>query len=621
MLPDHRLRIAGKDGVNAVVVGLLPDGRLDTGFDGDGIATLPPGEAFALAADAAGNLAVAGETTAGDAFLVPVAAGGTVGAFANLGAGRGVDVAWPAGDPVVLRQAGADSIVDGGAGFTDVTLAGVQAGGLLAHAGRLWVAGTVVTDGNSDAYLARVGAAGGGAESRRFDMIGERYKEAPQVVDTVGSDLAVLPGDPDSIVVVGSASTDVVDRWAAAAFNGLDGPVTALPSTDYVFDLGFTPSGRAASVAGRRDGVAVAAGDLVDATADIGMARLLVDADKRCDLTLAVVSPIELVMRGARSSMVTLRATNTGSRACGGTVSAPGPYVLAAGPLATGRLLPGQSFTGTVEVSYPARPLPPHDLLVLTLVTSPVDSQPGDNVARLPVTFAYCDLRLQLRRGPRVVGTEGGRVHTFSVRNLGTTTCRGVRLRMGGRARQLGLKRPYTVPAGQSVIHQAIIGVKKRTRVGRRAALRFAVVGRADVRLDNNVAGAVEMVVRPGDTKARTPSATEFRGTAKRGRARGVRKRSLRLERVQIAVLRRGKGCRWLSSAAGDLRVVDTGPKGACNQPVWITADGRSKWHLELRKALPPGRYVLLTRAVLKNGVAEAALSRRDRSRIRFRVR
>ena len=115
VLPDHRLRIAGKDGVNAVVVGLLSDGRLDTGFDGDGIATLPSGEAFALAADAAGNLAVAGETTAGNAFLVPVAAGGTVGSLSNLGAGRGVDVAWPAGGPVVLRQAGADSIVDGGA--------------------------------------------------------------------------------------------------------------------------------------------------------------------------------------------------------------------------------------------------------------------------------------------------------------------------------------------------------------------------------------------------------------------------------------------------------------------------------------------------------------------------
>ena len=53
--------------------------------------------------------------------------------------------------------------------------------------------------------------------------------------------------------------------------------------------------------------------------------RVLVDDEKRCDLGLSVVAPLELTMRGVAPSNVTLRATNGGQRACGGTITVPAP--------------------------------------------------------------------------------------------------------------------------------------------------------------------------------------------------------------------------------------------------------------------------------------------------------
>jgi hypothetical protein len=90
---------------------------------------------------------------------------------------------------------------------------------------------------------------------------------------------------------------------------------------------------------------------------------------------------------------------------------------------------------------------------------------------------------------------------------------------------------------------------------------------------------------------------------------------------VEIAVLRSGRGCRWLSSLRGDLRVVDPGAKRRCDAPVWVEASGKKKWVVKLRRSLPAGRYTLFSRAVLANGVAEARFSRADRTRISFRVR
>jgi hypothetical protein len=152
--------------------------------------------------------------------------------------------------------------------------------------------------------------------------------------------------------------------------------------------------------------------------------------------------------------------------------------------------------------------------------------------------------------------------------------------------------------------------------------LQFSVRDVEDVRDDNNSAGTSPRIVRPGDTNARKPSAGRvFRGSSRPGSGRGVRKRTLRVKSVEIAVQRSGRGCRWLSSLRGDLRVVDAGAKGRCDAPVWVKATGTKKWVVKLRRKLPAGRYTLFSRAVLSNGVAEARFTRADHTRIAFRVR
>jgi hypothetical protein len=131
------------------------------------------------------------------------------------------------------------------------------------------------------------------------------------------------------------------------------------------------------------------------------------------------------------------------------------------------------------------------------------------------------------------------------------------------------------------------------------------------------------MVVRPGDSNARRPRrARLFTGTARAARTARVRQRLLRVSGVEIAVQRLdGKGCRWLSSADGDLRGVTPGRRGVCDAPVWIRAWGTTDWRLRLRRKLPKGRYMLFSRAVTRNGVAEGTFTFGDDNKLRFRVR
>ena len=52
----------------------------------------------------------------------------------------------------------------------------------------------------------------------------------------------------------------------------------------------------------------------------------------------------------------------------------------------------------------------------------------------------------------------------------------------------------------------------------------------------------------------------------------------------------------------------------------WLTARGTTKWAFKLPLPLPEGRYVVLSRAIDAQGLAENGFSRRDRSRYAFRV-
>lgn len=628
VLPDSRLRIAGASDAVAVVIGLLPDGSVDPGF---GVVPVPAGdEATALAVDAIGRLAVTGESGT-DTFVAVLEPTGTPTFPAQtVDAERAVDVAWGAGGPVALVDvAGGQAqlrafTISGAPDWTtvlDVGGSATEPGALVSYGGRFWVTGSVTSGGDMDAYLARVDGSGGSLESRRFDMRGMVFQGSQQV-NSAGRDLTIVPGEPDTLVVGGASATDL-PQVGAAAFNGLDGPVSQLATGDIVLRV-LSGQGTAVGMAGASTGAVAVVVDLKSSDATpverIGMGRLLVDAEKQCDLAISVVNPLELIMRATAPSTATLRATNNGKRACGGEIAVPAPYSIAPGPLATGKLPPGGSVTLTAQIAYGAT-FPAVDTLVFTL-TAPADVALGDNVARLRVAFSFCDLQLRRIGGPRVIGNEGARRYEFTVRNVGTAACSNARIAVVGKGRRARAGDRYRVPAGQSVTDEVDVAARKSARVGRRAAIAFIARARDDVQLINNLAGVRPRVVRAGDTTTRKPAGGKrFRGKAKGGSAKHVRKRTLKVARVEIAVRRRGKGCRWLSDAEGRMRTVVAGRKGACDQPVWVKVRGKRKWRLGLDRALPKGRYVLLSRAVLVNGVPEGAFGRKDRNMVRFRVR
>jgi hypothetical protein len=643
VLANHRLRVLGSVDadpgapvdLDPVVVGLMPDGSLDGDFGTDGVETFPvtTGDevASALAVDpATGRLAVAGQTGGQDPFLavrksdgsedqpVAVLPGGT-----STSAG---DVAWNAGSPVVAVNGTTTTVLHEfktGGFQTAVTVPGadaVQASGLLAYGGALWVAGrAVLPGGGSDAFLARVNGNGGALETRRFDFRGSLFP-APQPVDSAAGDLAIAPGDPDTLVIGGSADAGGGDKWAFAAFNGLGGALSALQTVDLVIPISGT--GAPSGVAAGPGGTATAAGTVTDANGDasIGMARVLIDAEKRCDLSLTIVSPVELTLRGLTPGSVTVRIANSGSRPCAGTVKSPAPWSVVSGDVNTGRMLPGDAISRTFSLAH-AQPFPADATLSLSL-DAPAEAALGDNVSSVRAEFAFCDLQLSVLNAPVVLGTEGARGFSFSLRNVGTAPCKASQVLAGGQGRLLAVPSPFAVAAGHSVEDAFDVGVLKGTKSGRSAALGFRAIDADDVNLANNALGANAMVVRPGDTTARKPvNGRLFTGRAKAGSAAGVSKRTLRVRRVQISVQKTGKRCEFLSSRTGDLRRVDEGPRGKCDALVWVTVKGTSKWRLRLKERLPKGAYTLRSRAVLANGVPEGRFTKGDKNLVRFRVR
>ena len=250
----------------------------------------------------------------------------------------------------------------------------------------------MVASGDSDAWLARVDGTGGSLETRRFDIRGALFP-APQPVSSDGFDLTVAPGDPDTLVVGGQATTDRGTEWALAAFNDLDGPLSALQSAELVVPI--ASAGGAHGVAGAPGGIVFGAGGVEDTSShdeSIAMGRALVDAEKRCDLSLSVPSPVELIMRGTVAGAMTVKVANVGQRPCSGVLSVPAPWELAGGTLAIGRLIPGTSVTEVLSLAYGAA-FPQNATLNLSLV-SPTDAALGDNSVALPVVFSFCDLEL-----------------------------------------------------------------------------------------------------------------------------------------------------------------------------------------------------------------------------------
>ena len=86
-----------------------------------------------------------------------------------------------------------------------------------------------------------------------------------------------------------------------------------------------------------------------------------------------------------------------------------------------------------------------------------------------------------------------------------------------------------------------------------------------------------------------------------------------KVRRVQVAVVRRspevtpaGSGCQWLSNRRGKFRQV-AATDGQCLDGIWLDAEGKRSWELELASRLPAGDYVVYSRGIMPSGGIEAS--------------
>lgn len=680
VLPDHRLRVLASTNVDTssttntdvAIIGLNADGTPDLGFGAaDGSAdgrvvflTSSPEVPTRMAIDPAGRLAVSGYVTVSnrdDTFVLLLAADGSpVTGFGTNGrkvidrglsggvtkSDRAVDVAFrPGGGLVALLQVATHSdgvsalaavlhaFTETGAddtGFSDdgdLVLAvgepNTVPGALRVHAGRLWVAGSTRVGADTDAFLARVDADGSGLESRRFDMRAGRIAQDQAVVSRA-FDLDVVPGTPSTLVVVGSVELDK-PYWTAAAFNRIEGPLASAGYGDFLVltaENAEPPMGVAAGA-----GWVAASATLRTTSGTIesafGTVRLLVDAEKRCDLAIAVPEPLEVVFRDDRDAHLTARVTNEGTKACAGVISVPAPYGLRLGnlsaPLPTGTLLPGASYTtdaATVTYAGARR----RDDVLPVQVKSSADANSENDTTLVGVVFSYCDLRLDPVGPAGLAPDQGTRTFEFSLRNEGTAPCRGSRLGVGTGVSRRRSTDPFTLEGGRSATEEISAAPTGPRRVGRRVRMQFRASADADVETANDNAVLSPLIVGVGDTDARRPGSRARRVSGRARRGRGpIARRRLRVTRVHVAVRRLGGRCRWLASKRGRLR---KGSGRRCNRPVWLRAEGIRRWSLALDSPLPRGSYLLYSRATIAaGGFREASFSARDRNRIRFRIR
>ena len=667
VLPSGKLRILASTDVDATpttqidvaIVGLNADGTTDTGFGpgGSGVVTFPASAGvdtptrMALAPD--GRLAITGYATVSsneDAFVaLRLADGSPAPGFGASGlrtlslAGtlrdRGVDVEFrPGGGLLMLAQVETNpsaSATDYEAvvrAFTEEDAADdprfmgtgaltlgpgepdTSPGGLLVHAGRIWVSGATRSGGETQGFVARMNPDGTAAEYRTYATRGGIIDPDAPVISS-GSDLDVVPGTPPTLVVGGSVIYNQHPYWAAAAFNGIDGPLSAAGFGDVVIPI--EEYGAITDVAASPAGWAAVAGSLFDlgaADRSFGTARVLVDADKACDLALEVVEPLELSVPPTLVAPVTLRVANGGTRSCTGTLSVPPAYQLEGGDTVF-TLAPGASATTAglrLRYSGPRRREDQIDFRV----SAPGDSNPQNDSRSLRVLFSYCDVALE--RGGRTprAPTEGPRRYELSVRNVGTATCAGVRVAVAGGGSLAGKGERFSLRAGRSASADARAVVAAGGRVGRRAALTFRAVATRDVAAGNDRLTLRPKLVGVGDSDVRRAGANGFRGTA-RGGSGAKDARLLAVRAVEVAVQRAGPGCRSLAGRSGRLRKAGSGR--ACAK-VWVKAVGTRRWRLPLRTPLPSGRYVLYTRAVIGSGFREGRFSAQDRNKVAFGV-
>jgi hypothetical protein len=125
------------------------------------------------------------------------------------------------------------------------------------------------------------------------------------------------------------------------------------------------------------------------------------------------------------------------------------------------------------------------------------------------------------------------------------------------------------------------------------------------------------------DAVIRSASATSVQGVtdapSKGGRAvHRKRARGVVVKLVQVAIARmpsgRASSCAWLANRKGKFR------RRACEEPLWLKATGTKQWRLSYKR-LKPGRYVVLARALGRNGLSADTFGRGARDSGILRVR
>lgn len=649
-----RVALAGSSssaGQKDTLVALLsPDGALDPGFGTGGVAVF--GRAAANLDDEAVDVAFGpgGRIVA----LLRVATRAPASADHLTLDPNPQDANWTdprlrldrGDEPVsVLRALRADGAADpsfgsGGEVALDPGQAVAVPTALVADGDRLWATGATHAAGATDfdAFVARVAGDGTGAQARRFDLRGGLVA-ADQAVNSAGLDLAVVPGNPTSLAVAGvvayTFNGDPRTDWALGVFNDLGGDVAAMNFGDLAVD---TPNrtNRLTAVAADTPGTAALAGPLdaeprgnsVTLDTSFGNGRLLIDAEKRCNLALRATDPLELVLSGLDPSPVTLRVEQVGTRPCGGTIEAAAPFSLTyqglTGPIQTGLLTPGDVFTATgVSVAYTgARPIR-QSLLNATVTPAPEsDADPSDNSASMLARFSYCDVGLSGPAGTLELPSEGARRVALQIRNAGTVPCREVRLGRLGAAGPSGRFTPFTLAAGRSATSVLAMAVRGGAKVGQPVAgIVTLSTSSGDIGPADNGYAVRGRLVAVGDSGIVRVGRRAILGRARNGRG-SSRPRSALLRRVEVAVQRVGGGpCRSLQRGRGGRLLLAPSGGRRCGSPVWLRARGRGRWRLDLGRALPPGRYVVSSRAVTRNGFAETRFGARDGNRRTLRVR
>jgi hypothetical protein len=228
------------------------------------------------------------------------------------------------------------------------------------------------------------------------------------------------------------------------------------------------------------------------------------------------------------------------------------------------------------------------------------------------VVFRYCDLVLHPAGAAALVPDEGTRDFAVSLRNAGTVACQV----------KVGSRTAYSLDGGKSTGDDIPGSAPPKSRPGERVRVALTASATGDIDPANNATTVPATVVGVGDSDVRRWGARAFSGRATKGRGVKLKTASLRVSRVEIAVLREGsKRCGWLASARGAVSSRKPAANGSCGSPRWLRARGTGRWRFGLKRALAAGRYTVYSRAVIGAGFPEARFTKSDRNLVRFRIR